>query len=207
MKESHALSAINSPHIVRVFDVAQDEEGPYVVMEYLDGQTLHDVVSKEPLVVEDFKNVAEQDLEALIAAHDTKLLHRDIKPSNLMLTWLPSGRMQLKLLDFGLAKFTEKPAVQTIAQKGSVLGSIYFMAPEQFDRTPLDPRTDLYSLGVTLYYLAAGRPPFEGRSAPEVMKKHLLEEAQPLGELRSDLGAGLRAIVARLRAQLDKLTK
>lgn len=191
MKESHALSAINSPNIVRVFDVAHDEEGPYVVMEYLDGKTLHDVVANAPLVAEDFKTVAEQALEALIAAHDAKFLHRDIKPSNLMLTWLPSGRIQLKLLDFGLAKFTEKPAVQTVAQKGSVLGSIYFMAPEQFDRTPLDARTDLYSLGCVLYYALTGQYPFKGDSATEVMAAHIQGDCEDLHTHRPDIAPAL----------------
>lgn len=191
MKESHALSAISSPHIVRVFDVAQDEEGPYVVMEFLEGKTLHEVVSKAPLVLQDFLTVAEQSLEALIAAHEAKLLHRDIKPGNLMLTWLPSGRIQLKLLDFGLAKFTEKPAVQTVAQKGSVLGSIYFMAPEQFERTALDVRTDLYSLGCVLYYSLTGQYPFNGENVTEVMVAHIQGSCDDLQAHRPDLSPAL----------------
>lgn len=201
IKESHALSAINSPHIVRVFDVSQDEEGPYVVMEYLDGKTLHEVVSKAPLVPEDFKTVAEQSLEALIAAHESKLLHRDIKPSNLMLTWLPSGRIQLKLLDFGLAKFTEKPAIQTVAQKGSVLGSIYFMAPEQFERTPLDVRSDLYSLGCVLYYSLTGEYPFDGESVTEVMAAHIQGSCGDLASHRPDISPALCTWVMSLLAR------
>jgi len=201
IKESHALSAINSPHIVRVFDVSQDEEGPYVVMEFLDGKTLHEVVSKAPLVPEDFKTVAEQSLEALIAAHEAKLLHRDIKPSNLMLTWLPSGRIQLKLLDFGLAKFTEKPAIQTVAQKGSVLGSIYFMAPEQFEHTPLDARTDLYSLGCVLYYSLTGEYPFDGESVTEVMASHIQGSCGDLASHRPDIAPALCGWVMSLLAR------
>lgn len=205
MKESHALSALNSPHIVRLFDVARDEEGPYVVMELLEGKTLHEVVSEAPMVVADFLTVAEQSLEALIAAHDAKLLHRDIKPGNLMLTWLPSGRIQLKLLDFGLAKFTEKPQVQTVAQKGSVLGSIYFMAPEQFERTPLDGRTDLYSLGCVLFHALTGRYPFTGDSVTEVMAAHIQGQHEDLQPLRPDLSPALCQWVTSLMAREQDL--
>ena len=162
LRESRALSALSSPHIVRVFDVGQDEDGPYVVMEHLNGKTLHEVVSNAPLIEGDFFQIAEQGLEALIAAHEVHLLHRDIKPGNLMLNWLPSGRFNLKLLDFGLAKFSDTPSVQTIAYGKSVMGSIYFMAPEQFDRELLDARTDLYSLGCLYYYGRTSRYPFDG---------------------------------------------
>ena len=191
LHESRALSAINSPHIVRVFDVCQDEEGPYVVMEHLKGKNLHDVVSNAPLVEQDFLEIAEQALEALIAAHEARLLHRDIKPGNLMLTWLPSGRFNLKLLDFGLAKFAAAPAVQTMAHGASVMGSIYFMAPEQFDRKPLDQRTDLYSLGCVFFFALTGEYPFDGDNVTEVMASHVQGRHKDLSTMRPDLPSSL----------------
>jgi serine/threonine protein kinase len=191
LNESRALSAINNPHIIRVFDVCQDEDGPYVVMEHLKGKTLHEVVATAPLLEHDFLEIAEQALEALIAAHEVQLLHRDIKPGNLMLTWLPSGRFNLKLLDFGLAKFSAAPSVQTVAHDKSVFGSIYFMAPEQFERTPLDQRTDLYSLGCVFFHALTGDYPFDGSNVTEVMASHLQGTHHDLKTLRPDLPPSL----------------
>ena len=191
LNESRALSSINNPHIVRVFDVCQDEDGPYVVMEHLKGKTLHEVVANAPLLEHDFLEIAEQALEALIAAHQVHLLHRDIKPGNLMLTWLPSGRFNLKLLDFGLAKFSSAPSVQTVAHGQSVMGSIYFMAPEQFERAPLDQRTDLYSLGCVFFFALTGDYPFNGENVTAVMASHLQGTHHDLQALRPDLSPSL----------------
>ncbi len=172
-----------------------------MVMELLEGQSLHEIVKRAPLVPSDFNDVAEQSLEALIAAHQANLLHRDITPGNLMLTWLPSGRMQLKLLDFGLAKFTGKPALQTVSQTGSVLGSIYFMAPEQFERTALDVRSDLYSLGCVLHYALTGDYPFRGESATEVMASHIRGDCADLQPLRPDVPPHVCRWVMRMLAR------
>jgi serine/threonine protein kinase len=157
------------------------------VMELLDGETLETLISRAPLIETDFFSVAEQCLEGLLAAHDGHLLHRDIKPCNIMITWLPSGRMQLKLLDFGLAKFTLEPSIQTIAHGNSLFGSIYFMAPEQFEQAPLDARTDLYSLGGVFYYALTGEYPFNGESVAQVMASHLQGYCKDLREYRPDL--------------------
>ncbi len=187
LKECHSLSALNSPHIVQLYDFGKDEDGPFVVMELLEGETLEDLVRNGPFTEVDFVNLAEQSLEGLLAAHDANILHRDLKPCNFMVTWLPSGRMQLKLLDFGLAKLTAEPSKQTIAHGNSLLGSIYFMAPEQFERLPLDPRTDLYSLGAVFYYTLAGTFPFDGDSVAQVMAGHLTGQYHDLREYRPDL--------------------
>jgi serine/threonine protein kinase len=187
LKESRALSALSSTNIVSVFDIDQDEDGPYVVMEFLEGETLEELVDRAPLVEADFMTASGQALEGLIAAHEQNIIHRDIKPSNLMFTWLPSGRFQLKILDFGLAKFSKEPAVQTMAHGNSLMGSIYFMAPEQFSRQPLDARTDLYSLGCVLYYSITANHPFEGDTAGQVMAGHIQGNYPPLDHIRPDL--------------------
>jgi serine/threonine protein kinase len=187
MRECHSLSALSSPHVVSLFDIGQDGDGPFVVMELLEGETLETLISRAPLVEADFFSVAEQCLEGLLAAHDGHLLHRDIKPCNIMITWLPSGRMQLKLLDFGLAKFALEPSIQTIAHGNSLFGSIYFMAPEQFEQRPLDARTDLYSLGGVFYYALTGEYPFNGESVAQVMASHLQGFCKDLREYRPDL--------------------
>ena len=187
LHEATSLCSVQHPHIVTVFDAGVDSDGPYVVMELLSGRTLDEMVERGTLTYDDFREVALQSQEALIAAQDLNLVHRDIKPTNMMVTWLPSGRFQVKLVDFGLAKFSPQPSLQTIDHGDSVFGSIYFMAPEQFERTPLDQRTDMYSLGCVYYYCLTGQHPFDGETAPLVMTAHLQNRVTPLAELRPDL--------------------
>lgn len=187
LKECHSLSALNSPNIVRLYDFGEDSDGPFVVMELLEGHTLETLIEKAPLTEPDFMVLAEQSLEGLLAAHDAHLLHRDLKPCNFMVTWLPSGRMQLKILDFGLAKFSVEPTKQTIAHGNSLFGSIHFMAPEQFEQLPLDGRTDLYALGSVFYYALTGVHPFNGESVAQVMASHLSGQYKDLREYRPDM--------------------
>ncbi|MGJ8695619.1 MAG: serine/threonine protein kinase [Verrucomicrobiaceae bacterium] len=191
LKEATSLCSVQHPHIVTVFDAGVDDDGPYVVMELLSGRTIDEMVERGTLTFADFREVALQSQEALIAAQDLDLVHRDIKPTNVMVTWLPSGRFQVKLVDFGLAKFSPKPSLQTIDHGDAVFGSIHFMAPEQFERTPLDKRTDMYSMGCVYYYCLAGAYPFDGETAPQVMAAHLQNTVTPLAEIRPDLPAWL----------------
>ncbi|MDF1752861.1 MAG: serine/threonine-protein kinase [Verrucomicrobiales bacterium] len=185
--EAQTLSTLNHPNIVTVFDVGQDEEGGFVVMELLNGETLDDTVERGVLTAEDFKEVVFQTMEGLVAAQDKNVIHRDIKPTNIMLIWQASGRFQLKILDFGLAKFSKNPSVQTMDQDEAVMGSIFFMAPEQFERAELDARTDLYQMGCVYYNSLTGQYPFNGETAPQVMNAHLQHKVVPLDQLRPDL--------------------
>ncbi|MGY8687312.1 MAG: serine/threonine-protein kinase [Verrucomicrobiales bacterium] len=162
LREASILSAMQHPNIVAVFDAGVDEIWAYVVMELIEGEILRNAVERGPLVEEDFVLVAEQTLDALISAHHHGLLHRDIKPRNLMFRWLPSDSFQVKLLDFGLAKFSTEPSKQTEAFKDTIMGSSAYMAPEQFERKLLDPRADLYQLGCVYYYALTAMLPFDG---------------------------------------------
>ena len=186
-KETGALAALQHPNIVTIYDVGADEDGPFVVMELLTGQTLDDVVERAPLTWQDFRELALQIQEALVAAQDLGLVHRDLKPSNIMLNWLPSGRFQAKVVDFGLAKFSPKPSAQTVDQSDSVFGSIFYMAPEQFERGALDARVDMYSIGCVYYFTLTGESPFQGDTGPQVMAAHLEHRVVPLAQLRPDL--------------------
>lgn len=191
LRECHSLSALNSPNIVSVYDFGKDGDGPFVVMELLEGETLEEIIVRAPFTEQDFLIIAEQSLEGIVAAHAAHLQHRDLKPENFMVTWLPSGRMQLKLLDFGLAKFSIEPSKQAIAHENSLFGSIYFMAPEQFEQLELDARTDLYALGVVFYYALTGQYPFDGDSVALVMAGHLTGKYKDLREFRPDMHPGL----------------
>ena len=186
-KEAHLLSALQHPNVVSVYDVGTDAEGMFVVMELVEGETFDEVVERGLLTEDDFAEMVAQTLEALIAAQAKDMVHRDIKPSNLMVKWLPSGKFQFKLLDFGLAKFSAKAALQTIDVSNTVLGSIHFMAPEQFERAPIDGRTDLYAMACVYYFGLSGFYPFDGETGPEVMAAHLQHQVTPLRELRPDI--------------------
>jgi serine/threonine protein kinase len=189
--EAQTLSSLNHPNIVTVFDVGQDEEGGFVVMELLKGETLDETVSRGVLTQEDFTEVVYQTMEALIAAQANNVIHRDIKPTNIMVIWQASGKFQLKILDFGLAKFSKAPSVQTMDQEESVMGSIFFMAPEQFERGELDSRTDLYQMGCVYYNALTGQYPFNGETAPQVMNAHLQHRVIPLEQVRPDLSPSI----------------
>ncbi len=187
MKEAGSLASLQHPNIVTIYDVGTDEDGPFVVMELLTGNSLEEIIGGGSFTWQDFRQLATQVLEALIAAQELHLVHRDLKPGNIMLTWLPSGKFQVKIVDFGLAKLSSKPSLQTIDQSDGVFGSIYFMAPEQFERVPIDLKADLYAIGCVFYYALTGTYPFDGETAVEVMAAHLQHHTDPLQEVRDGI--------------------
>ena len=187
IKEAGALASLQHPHIVTIYDVGTDEDGPYVVMELISGKTLDELIERAPLTWPDFRELALQTQEALIAAQELNLIHGDIKPSNLMLTWLPSGKFQMKIVDFGLATLTQSQSLEELQEIEAVFGSIFFMAPEQFERVPLDARTDMYAMGCVYYQALTGTYPFKGETGQEVMVSHLHHTVIPIQEVRSDI--------------------
>jgi len=187
MQEATTMSTLNHPNIVSVYDVGRDDQGGFVVMELLRGETLDQTIAESLLTVEDFREIVGQTLEALIAAQAADMLHRDLKPGNVMVIWRPSGKFQVKILDFGLAKVSQGPSKQTIDQGDAILGSIFFMAPEQFERSPLTFAADIYAMGAIYYFTLTGKYPFNGPSAAAVMAAHLRHDVPPLQELRPDL--------------------
>ncbi len=200
-READALASLRNPNIVTIFDVASDDEGLFMVMELLQGDDLADVVARGPLPYDDFKELASQTLEGLLAAHQHHILHRDIKPENIKVERLPGGRMQSKIIDFGLARAGLRARKQTEDQEGTVMGSIYYMAPEQLTREPVDERTDLYSLGCVFYEALSGRKAFDGESMAQVIDKHIDHEVTPLHVIAPHVPQWLGAWCARLMAQ------
>lgn len=202
VKEARTLSTLQHPNVVTVFDVGMDDDGAFIVMELVKGETLEETVARGALTEGDFQTLVTQTLEGMIAAHSAGLIHLDLKPQNLMITWLPSGSFQVKILDFGLAMAATKPVEQSMDEEGGIMGSIFFMAPEQFERSPVDVRTDLYALGCIFYYALTKQYPFRGETGAQVMTAHLYHKLKPLAKLRPDLPAFIPQWVDWLMSRL-----
>lgn len=198
VREATQLASLQHPNIVTIHDVLKSGEDMLVVMEHISGQNIDQI--EGPMPVDFFMDFARQCLAALGAAHSAGIVHRDIKAGNIMLARLPSGDFQVKLLDFGLAKAQPEPMLQTMDQSGAVLGSIFTMAPEQFNCQPLDQRTDLYSLGCVFYQALTAQRPFKGKTAPSVIAAHLQNDFIPISALRPDVPSGLCSWVEGLFA-------
>lgn len=199
MDEAKRLAKVQHPNIVTVYDVLVHRREVIMVMEYLSGHTLE--AQTEPLTIAEFGEVARQCLDALGAAHALGMVHLDIKSTNIMLTTLATGRLQVKLLDFGLAAMLDDPASTLMVPGAELRGSVYTIAPEQLERKPVGVRTDLYSLGCVFYHALTRREPFQGVSVAGVIEAHLRHEFRPLAERRPDLPAGLCTWVECLMAR------
>lgn len=187
LAEAKILASLHHPNIVTIHDVIETDEGADIVMEFISGSTLADVVNSAPLEVNQFIFIATQLLSALTTAHENNVLHGDLKPINVMLTRLEDENYQATLIDFGVSPSleTDKPISQTKEQ--SLVGSIHFMAPEQLEKKNTSPQSDIYSLGCLFYYMLTGQYPFQGDSAVLVIASHMTHNFTPLQQVREDL--------------------
>lgn len=190
-QEAKAAAKLTHPAIVNVFDEGEEEGLHYIVMEYVDGFTLKDIILREErLNPEEAVQIALQICDALIHAHGQNVIHRDIKPHNIIVT--PEGRV--KVTDFGLARAATDA---TITYGKSLFGSVYYSSPEQARGSSADLKTDIYSLGIVLYEMLTGEVPFLGESPISIALKHLQEEIVPPGNLVQGLSPALELIVTR----------
>jgi len=196
-REARASAAIDHPNVCPVHEISEDLGRPFIAMALLEGRTAADRVQSGPMEIEAVLDVAIQAARGLEAAHAKGIIHRDIKPSNLMLVRPTTGQTseQVKILDFGIASY-EREA--TLTQPGASLGTIAYMSPEQIASEDVDERTDLWSLGVTLYEMLARRPAFDRPTMRELAAAIAGAEPAPLGELRDDLPPRLTEAVKRL---------
>jgi len=177
LQEARAASALNHPNIVTLYDIANDGGMDYLVMEYVEGKSLDRLIAATRLPLPDSVGYAAQIAGALAAAHSAGIVHRDIKPANVIVT----PESQVKVLDFGLAKLTEvEESEVTMTATGAVVGTPAYMSPEQAVGRPVDHRTDIFSLGVMLYEMAAGTRPFTGESHVQMMHAIVETPAPPL---------------------------
>ena len=196
-REARATAALNHPHICTLYDVGEQEGASYLVMEYVEGQTLAARLREGPLPLDQLLRRATETSQALAAAHERGIIHRDLKPANLMLT-----QAGVKVLDFGLAKFTGSEASAMIATGAhTLLGTPAYMSPEQTRGEELDPRSDLFSLGCVLYEAATGVRPFRGSSLPEILREVVSGHPPQPSSLRPELPAGWDSILMRTLAK------
>lgn len=194
--EARAAARLDDPHIVRVFDIDNEGDTHYIVMEYVDGRDLHQTISQDgPLPYNTAARYIAQVATGLQHAHEMGLVHRDIKPANCLV----DAHQTIKLLDMGLAKLTDDETSLTLANDENVLGTADYLAPEQaLNSHTADARADIYSLGCTLYFLLAGKPPFPEGSISERLLKHQVEEPETLLASRPDCPLSLVDICQRM---------
>ncbi len=198
-REAMTTACLQHPNIVTIFDYGIDAEGAFVVMELIVGETLELVIERGPLQYDDFLRFARQTLEAIIAAHALGLIHRDLKPGNFMIARASAASLfQVKILDFGLAKYLDCPQPQSIDHFNSLMGSVHYMAPEQFQRLPMDHRTDIYSLGCIFYEAITGHPAFDGENISELIDAHLKKVPYSMKLLRRDITPRLERWISRM---------
>jgi serine/threonine protein kinase len=180
VQEAQAISALDHPGIVKVFDLINEPGRVAFVMEHLEGKTVKVLARERPLELARSLRLIAQAAEALAAAHQVGVVHRDIKPDNLFVVSGP--KEQLKVLDFGVARVRSAPEFSRLTQVGQVIGTPLWMAPEQVLGREVDERADIYALATVLYTLLARRFPFEGTAIGEVVMSRLSNEARPIGD-------------------------
>src|SRR5215467_8857359 len=193
-REAQSAAGLNHPSIVSVFDRGHAEGTYYIAMEFLDGRTLKELLIRNgPTPIPIAIDYARQILGALSFAHRHGIVHRDIKPHNIIVR--PDGR--LKVTDFGIAR----SGASQMTEAGSIVGTAQYLSPEQARGARVDPRSDIYSLGIVLYEMLTGHVPFTGDTAVEIAMKHLSEVPEPPSKLRPDVPHDLDAVVMRALAK------
>lgn len=198
-QEAETAGRLNHPNIVTVYDVGEEHDLAYIAMDYISGDSLDQHVRPEALLpIEQVFSIGVQVAEVLDYAHEQKVVHRDVKPGNII---FDLNKGQLKVTDFGIACLTDNSKTRT----GTVLGSPFYMSPEQIAGKKVDGRSDLFSLGVTLYQLFTGRLPFEGDSLTSLMYQITNEKPKGIRKLRSELPTCLTRLINKaLEKQPDK---
>jgi serine/threonine-protein kinase len=203
-REAQAAGRIGNQHIVEVLDLGNLPDGDrYMVMEFLDGESLAErIKTRGRLQAAEVCNMALGMLEGLAAAHDVGIIHRDLKPDNVFLVRRGGQADFVKLVDFGISKFNVVGGEFSMTRTGAVMGTPYYMSPEQAKGTrDIDHRVDLYAAGVILYEAVSGQVPFDAETFNELLFKIVLEDAPPISKIVPELDAGFAQIVDKARSK------
>lgn len=194
-QEAFAVSALNHPNIITIFDIGETDGQQFIATEFIEGKTLRQLINERNLTVSQAVDIASQVCAALATAHSAGIIHRDIKPENIMVR----SDGIIKVLDFGLARFNEKKTSTSenkyLTKPGMVMGTVNYMSPEQARALPIDEKTDVFSLGIVLYEMLAGELPFNGVNEVETLAAILEREPLPLSE---QLPKKLRDLITKL---------
>ena len=201
-REAETIALLSHPHICTIYDIDQHQGRAFIAMECVAGVNLKTYIARHASVTADVVELALQIADALGAAHDKGIVHRDIKPGNIIVT----DDKRVKVLDFGLARRFRTDDTGELGLEGSTMpgrpmGTANYMAPERILQLPLDPRSDLFSLGVVIYEMATGRLPFAGASPSDTVTNVLEKEPAPLTALSPQHPKGLERVVNRLLAK------
>ncbi|WP_372365210.1 serine/threonine-protein kinase [Candidatus Uabimicrobium sp. HlEnr_7] len=195
VREAQTVASLNHPNIMQIHDISKLGNNYYLVVEYIEGEPLsHIIRAQSPLDVDRALLIVKKVAEGLDAAHKLKIIHRDIKPANIMV----SKGSEPKVTDFGLAKM---PSAASLSQSGQVVGTPSYMAPEQVEGKPVDNRSDLYSLGITLYEMLCANLPFKGDNLYNIMMAHVHKNPVDIGKYNSKIDEALASIVAKMMAK------
>lgn len=193
-REAKALARLTHANVVQVYDLIEDDNQLWMVLEFVNGGDLASLVKeKGRLSIDEAVNIIIPVVEGLICAHDQGIIHRDLKPANILL----SCNSKPKISDFGIAKMSQS---SQLTQVGSVLGSPPYMSPEQCSGDSIDSRTDIYSLGITLYELLSGKVPFEGDTS-SVLARQIVEQPKPLSEILDSIHPEMEDFIMRMLAK------
>jgi serine/threonine-protein kinase len=197
--EAEAVARATHANIVQVYAIGESDGLHYMALEFVDGRNLREYVEKKgPPEVLICLSIIRQVAAALQRAAELGIIHRDIKPENILLT----RKGEAKVADFGLSRcFADDQQPLNLTQSGVTLGTPLYMSPEQVEGRAVDPRTDIYSFGVTCYYMLAGHPPYRGQTAFEVALKHVQGTPEPLAEIRPDLPPALCTLIHKMMAK------
>ena len=201
-REASNAARIIHPNVAAVFDFGESEGLVYLVMEFVDGEPLSRLLTREaPLSVDRAVGLARQIADGLGAAHELGIVHRDLKPDNILITRSRGGRETAKVVDFGIAKAIQEQAGEALTRTGQVIGTPEFMSPEQLLGDPVDARSDLYALGCILHLMLTAAPPFEAKTREQMIKRRLSEDAPHVQGVDPAIPDTLARIVARLLAR------
>lgn len=201
VREAQAAAAFDHPNICAIHEVGEEDGRSFIVMQYVEGETLASRIRRKPLELRESLDIAVHVADALAEAHSRGIIHRDVKPQNVMLT----ARSQVKVLDFGLAALipdkrpvdTEADTLSMLTAPGTTVGTVAYMSPEQVRGLDLDGRSDIFSLGVTIYQMVAGRLPFEGSTPADALAATLKTDPAPLADFVPSAPTELQRIVSR----------